>query len=340
MRVRQGAARRGFSLIELLVAIAVIAILLALMLPAVQGAREASRRISCRNHLKQIGLAFHNYHDVHNRFPLGGFAQPGTQPKTSFPGISFWVALLPQMDQGAAFNRFDLDKTGSGEVLYGPNGPVARELSLDWLRCPSSSYQAIGIVGNNPYMTPAYAGISGAAYEAGDDSYVQENAFPFTPCAKEPPSQISWGGLLTPNECYGLANVTDGSTNTLLVGECSSEVIDGSGNKSRIDAAHGGTWIRSTESMGTRSAYLHAFSKRMTRSHNVTTIAHPVNVATISVATGCLNMSPNRPLRSQHSGTTNVLRADGGVRELASQTDFKLLKRLASRGDGQPIDNW
>ena len=96
--------RRGFTLIELLVVIAIIAILVALLLPAVQQAREAARRASCKNNLKQIGIALHNYHDVHRSFPFGG------RSPTRNAGTSWRFGLLPFLEQNAIF---DLDKASN-----------------------------------------------------------------------------------------------------------------------------------------------------------------------------------------------------------------------------------
>jgi prepilin-type N-terminal cleavage/methylation domain-containing protein len=103
------AVRRGFTLIELLVVIAIIAILIALLLPAVQQAREAARRTQCRNNLKQLGLAFHNYHDIYNRFPGGHMWDSSTASTNNVTGTGWgWAAaLLPQMDQLAAYNQID-----------------------------------------------------------------------------------------------------------------------------------------------------------------------------------------------------------------------------------------
>jgi prepilin-type N-terminal cleavage/methylation domain-containing protein/prepilin-type processing-associated H-X9-DG protein len=96
--LRYTTARRGFTLIELLVTIAVIAVLLALLLPAVQQVREAARRVQCKNHLKQIGLALHNYHDQHNTFPIGNV--PGTN-------FTFQSMILPQLDQASLYQKID-----------------------------------------------------------------------------------------------------------------------------------------------------------------------------------------------------------------------------------------
>ncbi|MBA3313266.1 MAG: DUF1559 domain-containing protein [Planctomycetota bacterium] len=117
-------SRRGFTLIELLVVIAIIAVLIALLLPAVQMAREAARRTQCRNNLKQIGLALHNYHDVHLCFPFG---QGGTGNKYS--AIS---QMLPFLEQGPLFNSIDFSKD-----MLDPLNDAPRAVELALLRCPS-----------------------------------------------------------------------------------------------------------------------------------------------------------------------------------------------------------
>src|SRR5262245_17149207 len=110
--------RRGFTLIELLVVIAIIAVLIALLLPAVQQAREAARRTQCKNNLKQIGLAMHNYHDVYNTFPPGAVARfpvsndGGGSSTSTEPGLWSWgFSILPYIDQSTTYNAL-----GSGNI--------------------------------------------------------------------------------------------------------------------------------------------------------------------------------------------------------------------------------
>jgi len=104
--------RRAFTLIELLVVIAIIAILVALLLPAVQQAREAARRTQCKANLKNVGVAMHNYHEVHNGFPPGvvnGGSQGSNSPHTTSLNHTAWVYLLPMLDQTPLYNQFDLN---------------------------------------------------------------------------------------------------------------------------------------------------------------------------------------------------------------------------------------
>src|SRR5215218_3882471 len=107
--VRSRPARRGFTLIELLVVIAIIAVLIALLLPAVQQAREAARRSQCKNNLKQLGLALHNYHDVFNRFcDLRGGPNDGAGRQGDQCGL---VRLMPYFDQAPAYNMIPQNAT-------------------------------------------------------------------------------------------------------------------------------------------------------------------------------------------------------------------------------------
>ena len=103
--------RYGFTLVELLVVIAIISLLVSLLLPAVQQAREAARRAQCKNNLKQIGIALHNYHDTAGMFPLYNIGQTTTGDETSRTGrISGLVMLLPYLEQGNIYDQFDFNK--------------------------------------------------------------------------------------------------------------------------------------------------------------------------------------------------------------------------------------
>ncbi|HTN75701.1 MAG TPA: DUF1559 domain-containing protein, partial [Pirellulaceae bacterium] len=131
-----GRRSRAFTLVELLVVIAIIGVLVALLLPAVQAAREAARRMQCTNNLKQIGLAILNYENTHKSLPPGGLMQ-----KSGF-GHSWWVRILPYVEQNAVYEKFDQNAPDSGWLGF--EMPKAnRELLctsyFPFMYCPSSS---------------------------------------------------------------------------------------------------------------------------------------------------------------------------------------------------------
>ena len=132
-------SRKGFTLIELLVVIAIIAILIALLLPAVQNAREAARRSQCRNNLKQIGLALHNYEGTHRVFPMGVLSSSSTPSATN--QIHTWMTLqLPYLEQGPLQKKYDFN------VAYNhANNAAVVVTTLPAYLCPShDQYQPVG----------------------------------------------------------------------------------------------------------------------------------------------------------------------------------------------------
>src|SRR5437868_6781758 len=134
----------GFTLIELLVVIAIIAVLIALLLPAVQQAREAGRRTQCKNNLKQLGLGLQNYHDVYRTFPLGSRSDPcGASAGTGTYGPSFWVGLTPYIDQAALYNKFSFTGANSsyqgGAAAGTANAAAAAGIAIQSMLCPSST---------------------------------------------------------------------------------------------------------------------------------------------------------------------------------------------------------
>ena len=120
---------RGFTLVELLVVIAIIGILIALLLPAVQAAREAARRLQCTNSLKQIGLAIHNYESTHRKYPPSGAGPPGPSPLHH----GFFTFLLPYLEQGAIHDQYHWDQD-----WYTALNQTATETDIGLLFCPSA----------------------------------------------------------------------------------------------------------------------------------------------------------------------------------------------------------
>lgn len=208
--------RRGFTIVELLVAITVIAILIALILPAVQQAREAARRTGCRNNLKQIGLAIHNYHDAHRTFPPGGITIGGWQD--SLNGSTWTVAILPYLDQATLYGRYSF-----AHFNESPENAAIREQHVPVMSCPSDVNSGLkGSPESGPgqelvYATGSYRAVSGRSdglsRPEGGSWFDVKNSLPRN--WRGAMHHVGTDGLTTER----LANVKDGVSNTLLVGE-------------------------------------------------------------------------------------------------------------------------
>ena len=136
--------RTGFTLVELLVVIAIIGILIALLLPAVQAAREAARRSQCSNNLKQVGLALHNYHDVYRTFPRWAYpadctGAPGGD-NSWWTGFTAMTMILPYMEQGAIYDKI----TWSTRPEDNPNNQLFRLATISAYQCPSDTKAPFG----------------------------------------------------------------------------------------------------------------------------------------------------------------------------------------------------
>jgi prepilin-type N-terminal cleavage/methylation domain-containing protein/prepilin-type processing-associated H-X9-DG protein len=208
--------RRAFTLIELLVVIAIISALIGLLLPAVQKVREAAARVSCQNHLKQIGLALHNYEGREGRFPPG---YTSGQPLTDGTGPGWgWAAhLLPDLEQENLHRTITLT-----QPLTAPVNAAAVAQNIKFLRCPSDPRQ-------DPIRPADFVNPGGLAGELGRSNYV--GCYGNTPFLGEDPKVlttplvidgVSGRGTFLRNSRTRIADVTDGLSNTLGVGEKSA----------------------------------------------------------------------------------------------------------------------
>ncbi|MFO0876511.1 MAG: DUF1559 domain-containing protein [Gemmataceae bacterium] len=192
--------RAGFTLIELLVVIAIIAILIGLLLPAVQKVREAAARMKCQNNLKQMGLALHNYHGVREAFPPGYVSQVASDGSDMGPGWGWAAHLLPDMEQDNLFRQINL--------LVGIEQPAhatIREVQLALFRCPSDNAP--------PTFLPA-----SSVVQVASSNYVAN--FGNNEIEDDPGAG---NGIFFRNSRIRFADITDGTSNTFAVGERTSK---------------------------------------------------------------------------------------------------------------------
>jgi prepilin-type N-terminal cleavage/methylation domain-containing protein len=401
--------KRGFTLVELLVVIAIIGVLVALLLPAVQAAREAARRMQCSNHLKQLGIALHNYHDVFQGLPFGARARyvqtSKTNPQNQNWGPSWYVGLLPFAEQKPLSDL--IEQAGLNPTTWTDTTPsvgrvpfAANNQKIPWMLCPSSPLPQTellrGSSGTGKAKTsnritsvvPSYVGISGATNHFSNS---QTNELPFWETRLKPKasgtkalvngpssptgSQQSWGGMLVPNESLGLAAAIDGTSNTIIVSEIADYFYsenDGkkSGTRMRIDGSFtnagtgdptGGWWWLGlgheankgyTSSMGS-ATWLPAYNITTLRAYSGggappnSMIGFNGKSANIQLGRNTKNTTTqvqgigqgqgNNPLLSAHPNVVLAVFVDGHVQSLTKNTPPPIVKRLATRDDGQQV---
>jgi len=320
--------QRGFTLIELLVVIAIIAVLVAILLPAVQQAREAANRSRCQNNLKQLGIALHDYHEVHGSFPIGARVQRGVGP-------SWLLGLLPYLEQGNIYGKLDVDSPNSGNpTLPGSkNGPIVNNLVFAQFHCPSNALPPYTFAGVTPQMS-SYVGIAGAT---------THGSFPakrVNDCCQPDlnSGQISADGVLVPNAVIRIAELTDGTSNIMAIGEASKSLWDVATNQfKRVDGSFNLGWIAGTSGVGVPPLYTHTTAgTNPPPAFNITTIRYSPNSAYSQPGVRD-NHGANNPLSSSHTGGVNTVMADGGVRFVNENIDIEALKRMACRDDGLKV---
>lgn len=211
-------SQRGFTLIELLVVIAIIAMLIALLLPAVQQAREAARRTQCKNNLKQMVLALHNYHDTHNVFPIGrqlrAAGTPNSGPLTGGGNGWGWSTyILPFIDQAPLYNQFNLSFPLCNKST--PQGLRNCELvktAVPYALCPSDTAPSQATMGSS---TDAHQVVDWAVTSyKGQASSFYEGRYAW------PPTDASHSnGIFFNDSQIRMRDITDGTSNTILLGE-------------------------------------------------------------------------------------------------------------------------
>ncbi len=315
-------ARRGFTLVELLVVIAIIGVLVALLLPAVQAAREAARRMQCTNNLKQIALATHNYSDTHGAFP-SGWVYSGVANSE----VWGWSALLlPYLEQGALHDQLRVTQGNLATNLVSANWqPVAAGLEtiIPAFICPSDSgYQGRGQIHNDRRYNGG-AGFAAHNYLPGVSNYMGVAGHNVNRL-----NDLTNTGIFYGNSSVAFRDVLDGTSNTFLVGERDTRYC------------RSGSWIgvRNTNGGGTRGIFVVSGHSRAKLNESV--------LAWDADPEGC-----GQGFSSLHPGGAMFARCDGSVTFVAETIQHfhvngngahvnpnnGAYQRLLSKDDGLPV---
>ncbi len=214
-------SRAAFTLVELLVVIAIIGVMVGLLLPAVQSAREAARRMSCQNNMKQVGLALHNYHDTYNTFPPSAVWGPGKAPFTMPYHHTWTVMILPFIEQQSLYNSIDNKLPIWGQLL--PNGDQVVSQEVPTLRCPSDGGTR-GIDDTHGIAVTNYSGSEGYHWHPNatfaPDQFPELAGDPFT-------NASDFSGLFTVTRTHRMRDIIDGTSNSIVVSETDSAGFGG-----------------------------------------------------------------------------------------------------------------
>ena len=306
--------RHGFTLIELLVVIAIIAILIGLLLPAVQKVREAAARVKCKNNLKQIGLALHNYHDRTGSFPAGYSANAAAADGTG-PGWGWAAFLLPDLEQENVYRLIDFT-----QPMTASRHDAVRQVNVSFLRCPSDPRQEPIPLSEfeNPasLTTPLARSNYVACY--GNTPFLGESAAVLTTHLTV--DGVVGRGMFYRNSRTRIADVLDGLSNTFAVGEKNAKAT----MASWAGVVPGATW-RSANDVANYGGIPSNLPAALALGHACR--QHPPSAAA-GVA---------EDFSSPHINGVNALFADGSVHAIHQGVSMNVYPFTATIADGRAV---
>jgi prepilin-type N-terminal cleavage/methylation domain-containing protein len=309
--------RPAFTLVELLVVIAIIGILVALLLPAVQSAREAARRMQCSNNLKQIGLALHNYHDTYKSFPPGNLVR--ITPNQLFgDGWTWHARILPAMEQSGLYDRIrNVTGTDIGTSTSAPQLLAGRDTKLGFFQCPSHPNPAVSNPSKGGYQLSTYNGVSGTT-TFNDDQMDQITDIGY-----------NGNGMFYLNSAVRIADVVDGTSNTLIVAEVHDD-LKGAPNQNRM---RGSDRKYNFSSAGDGNPPTDS-SEYMVGTEN----DDPINANTRD-ANGYFN-NDGEYAGSYHPGGAQFLLTDGSARYISETINMTIYRALSTRAGGEAVGDY
>lgn len=314
--------QKGFTLVELLVVIAIIGILIALLLPAVQAAREAARRVNCTNNLKQIGLALHIYHDSAGRMPAGWMGVNGNAHAVNGPtGWGWAAAILPNMEQ-AAFAQDTLHQELS--ISSTPDNEVARATIIPGFRCPSDKGKDTSDINGMTIATSNYVGVFGGYDPTGTTSGATSGnlILILSNAASTTGAQAKGNGAFYHNSRVSFRDMIDGTSNTLVVGERATIEVP---NTSPLETYYS-TWVGNVGAGGSSYDYIPRCLGAALTSPN------PEPETT--------NSYFRQEFSSPHAGVAQFLLGDGSVRTVDDEIDATLYRGICTVNGGEQVSQY
>lgn len=334
---------KGFTLIELLVVIAIIAVLIALLLPAVQQAREAARRTQCKNNLKQLALAIHNYHDTFNVLPFGkGLAYTGGAPYARW---SQHAMILPYIDQSPLYNAINFsappDTPGMGGVINfmpaftSPGGvnTAASQTNIPAFLCPSD------LGANGPGQNNYAANQGGWLCDRSDSPGAASDVSP---------GEVQTGVFYYLSRC-AMRDIIDGTSTTCFF----SEKIRGQGSPNPISdlfvippqTTFAGTY-QTCQQINTATAtpltskwgYSWVMGENCCTQYNHVAVPNSNSCAGTGFVGTMTNMAMQVSANSRHTGGVHTMMGDGAIRFVSSNIDVNLWRGLGTRAGSETVD--
>lgn len=338
-RRRDESSRAGFTLVELLVVIAIIGILVALLLPAVQAAREAARRTQCQNNLKQFGLGFQNYLSTNKKF-APGWSEDNVFPRADRgPNFTWGALILPYLEETSIYDQFDLKQKSTAGTVGGATENIDLiGLDLPLFRCPSHEDPGPQSIAGNGGFTPPIPQIGISNYVGSGTTclvcyfgHVPDladggGAFVSATCRELPTTiplkkMTKQNGVLFRNSETSMQQISDGSSHTFLVGErIFGEIRDSGSGQSFFSASY---WATLPAPSSYQQACYAGLPIAATRYENALKApfinGHPFGFS------------------SKHSGGVQVVYCDGSVRFVNEDTDELTLEYQVRIADGNTI---